>query len=321
MSLPPDNRPTPVTAFDHALKAFLDDFFAAQPVWATQIGFHAHDDRWPDMTEAGRSARLAMLRDHAGRLGALASTDLSADEQIDRGVVAEAIEGMIFEDEELREHAWDSLSYVWQAGSGLFGLLGLVGLIWASTRLFGSLRTVLEIIFEIPPEERLGIVQGKIHDVRMVVVVGSMFLLTISLTTALRWLKNYGVGFLGLGAYNISWFWTLMSMIVAYLITYLMFFFVYRYVPDRWIPRQDAAVAALFSSLLFELAKLIFVSYLAEISRFMELYGSFTNLVLVAFWVYYSSVVFILGGELARIVQVQRGRGSRPGWSFREVSP
>ena len=53
-----------------------------------------------------------------------------------------------------------------------------------------------------------------------------------------------------------------MSLIIAYLITYLMFFFVYRYVPDRWIPRQDAAVAALFSSLLFELAKQAFVAYL-----------------------------------------------------------
>jgi membrane protein len=215
----------------------------------------------------------------------------------------------------------ESLLFSLVDDSGLFGVLGLVGLIWASTRLFGSLRTVLEIIFEIPPEERLGIVEGKIHDVRMVVVVGTLFLLTISLTTALTWLKNYGVGFLGLDAYNISWFWALMSMLVAYLITYLMFFFVYRYVPDRWIPRQDAAVAALFSSLLFELAKQAFVAYLAEFSRFLELYGSFTNLVVVAFWVYYSSIVFILGGELARIVQVQRGRGSRPGWKFREVSP
>ncbi|HYO46451.1 MAG TPA: YihY/virulence factor BrkB family protein [Gemmatimonadota bacterium] len=203
---------------------------------------------------------------------------------------------------------------------GWFGVLGLVGLIWASTRLFGSLRTVLEIIFEIPPEERLGIVEGKIHDIRMVVVVGSLFLLTISMTTALRWLTNYGVGFLGLDTYNISWFWSLTSVIVAYLITYMMFFFVYRYVPDRWIPRQDAAVAALFSSVLFELAKQVFVAYLAEFSRFLELYGSFTSLVLVAFWVYYSSIVFILGGELGRIVQVHRGRGSRPGWSFREVS-
>src|SRR6185312_9650187 len=104
MSLVSDNRPAPRTVFDHALKAFLDDFFEAQPVWATQIGFHAHDDRWPDMTDAGRTARLAMLRDHAGRLAALAASDLSADEQ-------------------LRESAWDALSYVWQAGSGLFSLL------------------------------------------------------------------------------------------------------------------------------------------------------------------------------------------------------
>jgi membrane protein len=214
----------------------------------------------------------------------------------------------------------ESLLFGLVEDSGWFGVLGLVGLIWASTRLFGSLRTVLEIIFEIPPEERLGIVEGKIHDIRMVVVVGSLFLLTISLTTALNWLKNYGVGFLGLDAYNISWFWSLASLLVAYLITYMMFFFVYRYVPDRWIPRQDAAVAAFFSSVLFELAKQAFVAYLAEFGRFMELYGSFTNLVVIAFWVYYSSIVFILGGELGRIVQVQRGRGSRPGWSFREVS-
>ena len=214
----------------------------------------------------------------------------------------------------------ESLLFGLVEDSGWFGVLGLVGLVWASTRLFGSLRTVLEIIFEIPPEERLGIVEGKIHDIRMVVVVGSLFLLTISLTTALNWLKNYGVGFLGLDAYNISWFWSLASLLVAYLITYMMFFFVYRYVPDRWIPRQDAAVAAFFSSVLFELAKQAFVAYLAEFGRFLELYGSFTNLVVIAFWVYYSSIVFILGGELGRIVQVQRGRGSRPGWSFREVS-
>jgi membrane protein len=214
----------------------------------------------------------------------------------------------------------ESLLFSLVEDRGWLGVVGLVGLVWASTRLFGSLRTVLEIIFEIPPEDRLGIVEGKIHDIKMVVVVGSLFLLTISMTAALRWVKNYGVGFLGLDAYDISWFWALASMVVAFLITYMMFFFVYRYVPARWIPRQDAAIAALFCSVLFEIAKQAFVSYLAEFGRFLELYGSFTNLVAVALWVYYSSIVFILGGELARIVQVQRGRGSRPGWSFRQVA-
>jgi membrane protein len=197
----------------------------------------------------------------------------------------------------------------------VLGVIGLVGLVWASTRLFGSLRTVLEIIFEIPPEDRLGIVEGKIHDVKMVVVVGTLFLLTLSLTTALRWVEKYGVGFLGLDAYNLSWVTALGSTLLAFAITYLMFYFVYRYVPDRWIPRSDAAMAALFSGILFELAKQVFVAYLSEFTRFLVLYGSFTNLVVVAFWVYYSSLVFILGGELARLAQIHRRKGAHPAWA------
>ncbi len=123
VSLAPDNRPVPVTVFDHALKAFLDDFFAAQPVWATQVGFHAFDDRWPDMSENGRLSRLAMLRDHRARLERLAPGDLSPDEEIDRGMAVEAIDAMDFEDDVLREAAWDPMSYVSLVGSGLFALL------------------------------------------------------------------------------------------------------------------------------------------------------------------------------------------------------
>jgi membrane protein len=204
---------------------------------------------------------------------------------------------------------------------GLLGLIGSVGLIWAATRLFGSLRTVLEVVFEIPPEDRLGIVEGKIHDIRMVIIVGTLFVATISLTTGLQWVQDYGIPFLGLEAYDLSRVTALGSMLMAFTITYLMFYFVYRYVPDRWIPRTDAAIAALFSSLLFELAKQVFIAYLSNFGRLMQFYGSFTNLVVVAFWVYYSSIVFMLGGELARIVQVHRRRGVLPKWGLRGPVP
>lgn len=201
---------------------------------------------------------------------------------------------------------------------GKLGIIGLVGLVWAASRLFGSLRTVLEVIFEIPPEDRLGIVEGKIHDLKLTVLVGTLFVLTISLTTALRWVRSYGVSFMGIDPFDVGWVTAMTSLVVAFVITLAMFYFVYRYAPDRWIPRVDAAIAALFSGLLFELAKQGFIAYLSEFGRFMRLYGSFTNLVIVAFWVYYSSVVFMLGGELARIVQIQRGRGSTPGWSLHD---
>lgn len=194
--------------------------------------------------------------------------------------------------------------------------IGLVWLVWASSRLFGSLRTVLEVIFEIPPEDRLGIVEGKIHDLKLVVLVGTLFVLSISLTTGLRWVRNYGVSFFGIDPLGISWITSVASVLVAFLITFIMFYFVYRYAPDRWIPRSDAAIAGVFSGILFELAKQGFIAYLSEFGRFLRLYGSFTNIVIVSFWVYYSSVVFMLGGELARIVQVHRRRGSEPGWEL-----
>jgi uncharacterized protein (DUF885 family) len=130
-SLTSDNRPAPRTTFEHALHRLLDDLFAAYPVWATGIGFHAYDDRWPDMTEQGRESRLAMLRHHRARLEALDERDLSADERIDRGICLDAIAKLEFEAAELREPAWDPLSWVSLAGNGLFGLLAREFAPWA----------------------------------------------------------------------------------------------------------------------------------------------------------------------------------------------
>jgi uncharacterized protein (DUF885 family) len=126
-----DNRPLPRSAFDFALQRFLDDLFAASPVWATQVGFHVHDDRWPDMSEAGRHGLLALLRHHRARLEALDAEELSMDERIDRGIVLAAIDALEFRQAELREAAWDPLSYVYVAGMGLFGLLAREFAPWA----------------------------------------------------------------------------------------------------------------------------------------------------------------------------------------------
>jgi uncharacterized protein (DUF885 family) len=122
-SLAVDHRPTPRTRYEHLLHAFLDDLFAAQPVLATQIGYHELDDRWPDLSEAGRRARIEMLRRHRATFADVADTDLSPDEQIDRQILFEAIDSMLFDEEVLREASWDPLSYVYNLGSGFFALL------------------------------------------------------------------------------------------------------------------------------------------------------------------------------------------------------
>ncbi|MEO7118123.1 MAG: DUF885 domain-containing protein [Candidatus Limnocylindrales bacterium] len=123
VSLVPDARPMPKTDFERTQKAFLDDFFQAFPTWATGIGYHAVDDRWSDVTDAGREARIAMFARHRAALSGLSDDALSRDERTDRDILLEQLDALEFDDAVLRETSWDALLYVYSLGSGFFGLL------------------------------------------------------------------------------------------------------------------------------------------------------------------------------------------------------
>jgi uncharacterized protein (DUF885 family) len=101
----------------------IDGYFLHHPVHATDIGHHAHDGVWPDLTDGGRQGRVAWVRDAIGRLEAVDPATLSRDEQIDRRILLENLEAVRFGEETLREGSWNPLSYVYLFGNGLFALL------------------------------------------------------------------------------------------------------------------------------------------------------------------------------------------------------
>jgi uncharacterized protein (DUF885 family) len=108
----------------HALvSAVLDAYFRHSPVQATEIGHHDGDGRWPDLTEAGRQARLAWLAETSARLDGIAPETLSRDDAIDRRILMEQLAAMRFGEETLREETWNPLAYVYLFGNGLFTLL------------------------------------------------------------------------------------------------------------------------------------------------------------------------------------------------------
>ena len=102
---------------------FFADFFRHYPIHATEAGNHEHDERWPDLTDAGRHERLAFLADARERLEALDAAELSRDAAIDRRVLLAQIDALRFEDEELDELGWNAVVYTYLLGGGLFSLL------------------------------------------------------------------------------------------------------------------------------------------------------------------------------------------------------
>jgi uncharacterized protein (DUF885 family) len=103
------------------LPAFLAELFSLDPTFATAIGEHAHDGRWPDMGAAGRAERVAFGDRWLAELSSM--TDLPVDEAIDRDLLVGELEAARFAELELREDAWNPLEWVYLVGGGLFALI------------------------------------------------------------------------------------------------------------------------------------------------------------------------------------------------------
>ncbi len=108
---------------DRRFTDFLDEYLALDPIAATMIGDHRHDQRWPDATDAGRTKRLAFAERWLATLGSIDPAELTPDDAIDRDLIVMQLEADRFADTELREETWNPLAWVYLLGEGLFPLI------------------------------------------------------------------------------------------------------------------------------------------------------------------------------------------------------
>jgi uncharacterized protein (DUF885 family) len=112
-----------VSAFDDLVAAFLDELFTLQPDVATAIGDHRYDDQWPDMGEAGHTARVAFIDRWTVTLDRVDERALTPDERIDLGLLRGELAHYRYAETELHEEAWNPLVWVYLLGGGLHPLL------------------------------------------------------------------------------------------------------------------------------------------------------------------------------------------------------
>ena len=112
-----------MSSFPNLTAAFFEEFFRLDPISATAAGMHAHDGRWPDLSEAGRAEQLAAARRWTVTLEAIPEAELERDEAIDRRLLVMVLDEIEFGETELRQLAWDPLEWVYLLGSGIFPLI------------------------------------------------------------------------------------------------------------------------------------------------------------------------------------------------------
>jgi membrane protein len=198
-----------------------------------------------------------------------------------------------------------------------FTVLGAVFFIWVSTRLVASLRIALREIFDVGQQR--GILRGKVFDIQAVIVGVIFVTLNLGATVALEAGVSQGGGMLGLGESTLSWAERILGYGLSLASIWALFLIAYRYLPARRIPWSTAWVAATFSALLHESLKWGFSWYATEVANYGSTLGNMATVAVLIFWIYYGSIVFILGGEVAQVYTMRRA--SRVGvMSFENVT-
>ena len=192
---------------------------------------------------------------------------------------------------------------------GSVGLFGAIAFIWFSTRLFGTLRSVLGEVFDI--EQGLDFIKGKLFDIKITIVSTVLFVAYAVLSTYMKIATSKALAALTDVGFRKSfrirleyWF----GNILALLFITGMFFALYKFLPSRRIRWQPALVGALFTSVLFELAKQLFTAYIGSFNPSSLYAGTLAGIVIVVFWVYYAALIFILGGEVGQVYELRRTR-------------
>jgi membrane protein len=178
------------------------------------------------------------------------------------------------------------------AKSKVFGLVGVVGLLWSGSRVFASLDTSLNDVWRVAqtrPYWKHRLLAMGLVPLLLLLFMSSMAITSIySLVMGSQWASNSGIAELPLIA-------DVVRYVIPPLLSWAIFFGLYWFLPARPVPARSALIGSAVAAALWELAKLVFDIFLRNFGRMDTVYGTAAGIVILMLWFYYSAMTFLVG--------------------------
>ena len=181
--------------------------------------------------------------------------------------------------------------------------MGVVALVWSSTRAFSQLQAALDDIFEVGDHNRLIVGALRQRAVAFVLVLGMGLLMGLSaainatVSGVLRWSE----GWFALPAFLVYGFGDVSSFVVLT----LGYAAVYQLLPRHQVKPVDVLRGAAAAAALFTLGRHGIGIYMAKADP-GSAYGASGSLVVLLLWLYYSALSLLLGAEVVVVGHQRR---------------
>lgn len=180
-------------------------------------------------------------------------------------------------------------SFVQNASSKGMGWVGFGGLMFIALATYTRISSAFQKIWAV---QKVPSLTKRVMRVLLLLIVGPILLtLSLTLTTAVA----AQVAF-------VPW----SGQLVAFAISYILFFMLYSLVPNVRVPLGTLAKGALLPAALWELTKAGYTIYTTRVVQYASLYGSLAAIPLFLLWIYLAWYIAMFGAVWIRVLQRSR---------------
>lgn len=176
---------------------------------------------------------------------------------------------------------------------------GLIAMLLGSTTIFAELKDILDQIWESERRESRGtfsFVWTRVLALLVTLAMTFLIMVSILFTAIAKYALKFGGSFFNNNAYLLEIF----NFASLFLMSMLLFAAIYKILPNSRIEWDDVWVGAGITALLFTIGKTLIGLYLVH-SATASVFGAAGSLIVVLFWIYYSSQIFLFGAEFTKL--------------------
>ena len=197
-------------------------------------------------------------------------------------------------------------------GKGIWAIsVGVVTLIIGATAVFGQLQTALNHIWDVkskPDRSVIGsLVVDRLRSFSIALCVGFLLLVSLVISAVISALQDYMNNWLP----GMPCFWQTANVFASFVVVAILFAMIYKFLPDVLISWKDVWIGAAVTALLFTGGKYLIGIYLGHTAT-ASAFGAAGSLVVLLFWVYYSTLIVFLGAEFTQVYTRRYGSGIQP---------
>lgn len=191
-------------------------------------------------------------------------------------------------------------------------LLGVAAVLVGASGVLSALQNSLNRVWRVTPRKSSGqalrFVLKRIVSLTMVLGFGFILIVSFVINTVIEVaLHTLGERFgMAEGLAQVA------NHLISFAVITILLAAIYRYMPDARIHWRDVILASVLASLLFSLGKAVLQWYFEIANPAAQLGSAAASLAAVFIWVYYSSMIMLLGAEFSKSWAKVQGRRILP---------